>query len=85
MRQVMEVESHDSQHSAFRWHAGAIHEVSDGDYVGIEQFPGKGCSTMRPMTRKSFGALPFFQNENLCAYSLRLLLSYFRLRLQPIL
>jgi hypothetical protein len=40
---------------------------------------------MRPMTRKGFGALPFFQNEILCADSLRLLLSNFRLRLQPIL
>jgi hypothetical protein len=40
--------------------------------------------TMRPITQKVFGALPFFQNEILCADSLRLLLSNLRLCLQPI-
>src|ERR1035438_2678628 len=41
--------------SAAAWHSGAIHEVSNGAYVEIEQTSGEDCSVIAPHDSMSVG------------------------------
>jgi hypothetical protein len=49
-----------------------------------EQLSEKPVEKERPTTQTELGTLSFFQHGSLSGYILRLLLSHFRLRLQPI-
>ena len=45
-------------------HAGAMYHFNGSTYSVDEQYSGEGCSTERPMTRKSFGRFVFSPTEH---------------------